>query len=1377
MSYDYSDGSASPSWGWAAPAPSPAISVFPQIKPVTPTPPRSVPEKIDLSQITSGITGSTVSLLGQVGMAPGRITEMPVSVLDTVGKRLTGESLVDNIAKGVGSIPIVGGALQGLNDFLNTGYKWVGSMLNAATAKHLRETANLPDSAPFVGRDLERSLEASALFPVMAPIDLVANLLGGKDVLKAGMFQTVGDLRTDARARGFTDQDIADLASGARSDFSFSDPQIAQNALLDAAVRMVLDPTNLLLFTPAAAARVGTILSGGSKVVKAAALWGDAVKAKRVAEVAMDASRAAQAIEAGDTANATLKGLGIYLQRASRAGVAYRNLAVKTSVGVTAADLTSGWAQQLTSGTPLSPALEGLHAFATDILNDHPLSDNAAWSFTMAAGFPINEYLRAGKKGAQTVKARVVGESNFTNTFARRAYGDASPRGGVTRLRAAALNGQAGIDAFHDYIVTMVTRKKMAQQGRNLIVASSGKASGSFEEAAVAAHDAYAGLVVNRDALLARGEITDKDVWDMVGEWYRSGGVVGDTALRTPLERPLQTRADWQDVLNTWNAYVPLQAEVSKLYYERGLPVAMGLRSSADLPVETIQTIWETANAAKVGRKVPAAVMKQITDRWPGLGDGLDGAWWQSFVLPHANPADWPALSKRIKAAMKDPMRPTLREATGGFAAHEAAAPASPRVPEPLSNPMPTDAANLKARRAQMDGPDAAANAQLDDIYQQQIGNLATGWQRETGLTQEHLDELAALQAQLDRRAGGRYTLKPAPTAQLAVEFDPQLWGRTAAVIKERGVLASWLLDWGKSSPAARVLGWLAGPAEGGRMAAEARQAFYDAVVPKGASVESATRFWQRLQEDVRTHTLLGTRIPTVRGIEALSPVTVEDIAFGKGGVFRDNKKFQKALQQANVSLTDLIDRATSRTYRAIERGLREDHGPGRLGRALDAFYGKAEGAYEAGQQSVAGRSLKLVTREFYYLFRFVGDPRWWVMNLQEADWLGGAAEGLRGTRFSGETGRLPSQATLAHALGEGRVASKAVAAEEDILQRLPGTEYDMPILLGRRLSSRVSRMFDARRSETVNQILNSLPDSDPVIGDLVRVLGSNRETWAKQLDDWIYAADMRGVPNAVTEAAAQILTKEEAQQMSVFLTQLKTINQRTFTDITGMFYGNANRTNMERILNNYFLYWPISYQLKASKWLWGVMTERMAGKTTNALGAMKYAEIEQQHKQLMATDPEYAYIFTAHPSLWLMAQMMFPITPVDLGVSLSRPVRYAGGALGLWPVYKMADDPASAALLVTQLGPLYTGNLLNQVYGEFQPKQNYQNAMTDLYAALDTAEAAGDSAQIVAIRGMIADIWDQIDRQQQSTNVATIPPLRGPQRQPSALIAPVRQP
>src|SRR5688500_4250265 len=70
-------------------------------------------------------------------------------------------------------------------------------------------------------------------------------------------------------------------------------------------------------------------------------------------------------------------------------------------------------------------------------------------------------------------------------------------------------------------------------------------------------------------------------------------------------------------------------------------------------------------------------------------------------------------------------------------------------------------------------------------------------------------------------------------------------------------------------------------------------------------------------------------------------------------------------------------------------------------------------------------------------------------------------------------------------------------------------------------------------------------------------------------------------------------------------------------------FVGNASRSAMERLGNSFLLYWPLSYQIKATKLLVEFLGSRAFGFQTGTLGSATYSRLRQEHEQKMEFDPE----------------------------------------------------------------------------------------------------------------------------------------------------------
>jgi hypothetical protein len=252
-----------------------------------------------------------------------------------------------------------------------------------------------------------------------------------------------------------------------------------------------------------------------------------------------------------------------------------------------------------------------------------------------------------------------------------------------------------------------------------------------------------------------------------------------------------------------------------------------------------------------------------------------------------------------------------------------------------------------------------------------------------------------------------------------------------------------------------------------------------------------------------------------------------------------------------------------------------------------------------------------------------------------------------------------------------------------------------------------------------VPDTLDYMASNDPTITALRSRFGDEKATWSAQLYDMLYQFDTKGVKKATLDKADELgllrpgkavneaerlaqVTVETDPLFAAFVDRIVEQNRSSFMEASRMVGGNMSRSNAERVLNSYWLYWPLSYQLKAGKWLFDVMAKKSAA-GPNATGALLIEEARQTHIDRMSTDQSYADIFANNPTLWYTAQMILPITPWDMGVSLSRLPRYVGSWLGVFPEYKSVQDPLSAAQKMTDLGPIYSLELAQRVKSEAQ--------------------------------------------------------------------------
>lgn len=321
-----------------------------------------------------------------------------------------------------------------------------------------------------------------------------------------------------------------------------------------------------------------------------------------------------------------------------------------------------------------------------------------------------------------------------------------------------------------------------------------------------------------------------------------------------------------------------------------------------------------------------------------------------------------------------------------------------------------------------------------------------------------------------------------------------------------------------------------------------------------------------------------------------------------------------------------------------------------------------------------------------YYQFRFALDVRFHAMNYFESQLLYTGRAGLR--RGEIDTGMFGmTEARLRH-LDTDPTNNTGYAtgrARFDYVYRTFLKEQPDAIRKG--LQAEDPRLMD--------QALRELADFDPQLHDMIVNAGGGTDAWMKAMNDWYgrmldTATDAEG--NAVIDLA--LATEiEKTPALAEVYGALAQVNKDLWTNARSTFYGNPNRSRAERFLNSYLLYWPLSYQIKATKWMLRIMYDRAGGLPTNAAGAVILNRVAQSHQQLLATDAKYADWYEKHPTLVFLAQMLIPISPSSIGVSISPPLRalFFGQSKAIWdvgPIYTARMAPKLGAEVMTDLYP-----------------------------------------------------------------------------------------
>jgi hypothetical protein len=213
---------------------------------------------------------------------------------------------------------------------------------------------------------------------------------------------------------------------------------------------------------------------------------------------------------------------------------------------------------------------------------------------------------------------------------------------------------------------------------------------------------------------------------------------------------------------------------------------------------------------------------------------------------------------------------------------------------------------------------------------------------------------------------------------------------------------------------------------------------------------------------------------------------------------------------------------------------------------------------------------------------------------------------------------------------------------------------------------------------------LIELAKVDPELSRTIARMGDNPTEWLRLMDAQWGKMMRSSDPAAVVEGALQ-RDLVNMPEMAEIYGRIYDANQKLLGDLRAMMYGNPNRGQIERTLNSFLLYWPISYQIKASKWLVKILYGKIGGVQTGGLGALALDRMQADHEKRLAEDPEYVKFFEDNQALIFAAQMLVPMTPGSMGTSLSPVIRdlfFAGtkqvGSMG--PVYTITKFVPSVA-------------------------------------------------------------------------------------------------
>jgi hypothetical protein len=503
---------------------------------------------------------------------------------------------------------------------------------------------------------------------------------------------------------------------------------------------------------------------------------------------------------------------------------------------------------------------------------------------------------------------------------------------------------------------------------------------------------------------------------------------------------------------------------------------------------------------------------------------------------------------------------------------------------------------------------------------------------------------------------GIQYGLKQLPDNALALEMS------TVPGLAEE-MLAGGFKTWNQRVGTAHVrqaYNLIFGKRRNQEVFYEARGRFIDALAKQGVDAKLATAVWsewKRVSAD--TKTVLGRIYASERNIpdKLLNTFARDEVE----RFFKDYPSSAVTEAAKAVDFAEEFRKATSFTRRLLA----DERVP--FGDRLQQAYGFV--AHNA-----------FVT--FYYpLFRFQIDLRYQGLNWMEGRQLYWGRSKLRrdpGKLIEGDQGMFDgTRENFAHVAEDGLNDTGYPFSRPRVEWTYRSMLKEQPDAL-RGLMAEDPALFE--------DVIKRIAELDPELAVTIKAMGHTPDEYLRVMDRYY----KKVLSSADPEAAIKKEVMQDAMgdpTLAEVYGRIADVNAKLMADARAVFFGNPARSNIERVLNSYLLYWPISYQIKASKWLFNIMFDRIGGLQTNSAGAYGMNELQKAHQDLVKSDPVYREYIDEHPTLLFAAQMLFPMTPFSLGVSLSPLTRdlFFGTSKG-----------------IMEIGPIYTiSKLLPQVRGE----------------------------------------------------------------------------
>lgn len=615
-----------------------------------------------------------------------------------------------------------------------------------------------------------------------------------------------------------------------------------------------------------------------------------------------------------------------------------------------------------------------------------------------------------------------------------------------------------------------------------------------------------------------------------------------------------------------------------------------------------------------------------------------------------------------------------------------------------------------------MDNLDAQAKSGAESIqFFDDTVNTITGLKKVTSLDSwferalpEEINSLVTTVKDLNRDFPGLQLQE----GQMFVDPRQERYGHLQAT---HSILGRMSFDYGFLSPISRFFDMLE-PTSSTWIAKEARHELETQMTAVGLTTKQIDKFYDGIRETIQ-------RSRSAEGAGSLigSYEYRNSRAIPEGmlrGILRDaaGEAGEKAVLGRFGSVHRMITEASSGVLRRSSERARMGGRVGRVEAAVNNFARFWQ--YDPAMRGLSGAT-HWTSKFLYPLLRFRTDPLFVAMNMVEPYMYGISRHGINNALRK----RSRYQQTMNERVFRESQRSSIPAGGLTDVENLPieillqdSGMFTMP----RNIKNPMLGDYEVMRIESLMDELKAIPETDPLAIILQERFGKmSGDNWARGMEDVMFGFMDESVEGMTRTQFKEYFdelgfTADELQQMTPFVNRIAEKYRGLADDVVDLYVGRMRRSTVERVMDNFWLFWPMSYIIKATTWLASIMFKRVGGVNMGAGGAYLYTEYRDRFLRAVENDPDMQAWLEENRDFMFLFEMLFPLTPESIGISMNPGTRIAASWLNantinspdiqnLFGDFSYIESVPEAIERTLRFGPVRSWNLWKRLAGALE--------------------------------------------------------------------------